>query len=70
MKFNESNTVEAHLRDLLAGAAATRPAQLAPGPAHVGGRIAGLCSDYVAPGERDFFGSRLRSAVGGGRQLQ
>ena len=28
-RFNEANTVEAHLRDLLAGAASARPAQLA-----------------------------------------
>jgi hypothetical protein len=55
MKFNESKTTKGHLRELFAGA---------------GGRIAGLCSGYVAPGERVFFGFRLRLAVVSGRQLQ
>jgi type I restriction enzyme R subunit len=49
MSFNESNTVEAHLRDLLAGASTARPAQLAHGLARVGGKIAGLGWHYVAP---------------------
>ncbi|MBP2489131.1 hypothetical protein JOH50_004858 [Rhizobium leguminosarum] len=42
MTFIESNTVEAYLRDLLAGAASARPTQLAPGLARTGGAIAGL----------------------------
>lgn len=51
MKFNESNTVEAHLRDLLGGAASARPAQLSIGFARTGGRIAGLGWHYVAPAD-------------------
>ena len=51
MIFNESNTVEAHLRDLLAGAASARPAQLSIGLARTGGRIAGLGWHYVAPAD-------------------
>ena len=51
MKFTEANTVEAHLRDLLAGAASARPAQLALGLARAGGRIAGLGWHYVAPAD-------------------
>lgn len=51
MTFNESNTVEAHLRDLLAGAASARPAQPAIGLARTGGRIAGLGWHYVAPAD-------------------
>ena len=49
--FNESNTVEAHLRDLLAGAASARPAQLSIGLARTGGKIAGLGWHYVAPAD-------------------
>ena len=49
MTFNEANTVEAHLRDLLAGAASARPAQLSIGLARAGGKIAGLGWHYVAP---------------------
>lgn len=49
MPFNEVNTVEAHLRDLLAGAASARPAQLAPRLARASGKIAGLGWHYVAP---------------------
>lgn len=51
MTFNESNTVEAHLRDLLAGAASARPAQLSIGLARTSGRIAGLGWHYVAPAD-------------------
>lgn len=51
MRFNESNTVEAHLRDLLAGAASARPAQLSTGLACTGGKIAGLGWHYVAPAD-------------------
>lgn len=36
MTFTESNTVEAHLRDLFAGAASARPAQLCIGLARGG----------------------------------
>ncbi|MDK8871743.1 HsdR family type I site-specific deoxyribonuclease [Paracoccus sp. SSJ] len=46
--FTEANTVEAHLRDLLAGAASARPAQLSIGLARTGGKIAGLGWHYVA----------------------
>jgi type I restriction enzyme R subunit len=49
--FNESNTVEAHLRDLLAGATSVRPAQLSIGLARTGGKIAGLGWYYVAPAD-------------------
>jgi type I restriction enzyme R subunit len=49
MTFTESNTVEAHLRDLLAGAALVRPAQLSSGLARASGKIAGLGWHYIAP---------------------
>lgn len=49
MTFNEANTVEAHLRDLLAGAASARPAQLSTGLTRSDGKIAGLGWHYVAP---------------------
>ena len=51
MTFTESNTVEAHLRDLLAGAASARPAQLSIGLARAGSKIAGLGWHYVAPAD-------------------
>lgn len=51
MKFNEANTVEAHLRDLLAGTASARPTPFSPGLARVGGKIAGLGWHYFAPAD-------------------
>lgn len=51
MTFTEANTVEAHLRDLLAGAALARPAQLSIGLARAGGKIAGLGWHYLAPAD-------------------
>ncbi len=42
MTFTESNTVEAHLRDLLAGSASMRPTKFSPGLARTGGKIVGL----------------------------
>lgn len=51
MTFNESNTVEAHLRDLVAGVASARPAQFATGFARSGGKIAGLGWHYVTPAD-------------------
>lgn len=42
MTLNESNTVEAHLRDLFAGSASARRSKLSPGLARMGGNIAGL----------------------------
>lgn len=51
MSFTESNTVEAHLRDLLAGQASARLAQLSPGLARTGGKIAGLGWHYVGPAD-------------------
>lgn len=51
MSFTEANTVEAHLRDLLAGAASVRPALLSIGLARTGGKIAGLGWHYVAPAD-------------------
>lgn len=51
MNFTESNTVEAYLRDLLAGAASARPPQLSIGLARTGGRIAGLGWHYASPAE-------------------
>ncbi len=51
MSFTEANTVEAHLRDLLAGAGAgaAHPARLPPGLARADGKIVGLGWHYVAP---------------------
>ncbi|HEV2081800.1 MAG TPA: HsdR family type I site-specific deoxyribonuclease [Brevundimonas sp.] len=51
MTFTEANTVEAHLRDLLAGTASARPVQLSIGLARTGGKIAGLGWHYVAPAD-------------------
>lgn len=51
MKFNEANTVEAHFRDLLCGAAAVRPAPLSPGLARFGGKITGLGWHYIGPAD-------------------
>jgi len=51
MTFTEANTVEAHLRDLLAGAASARPAHISTGLARAGGKIAGLGWHYVAPAD-------------------
>jgi type I restriction enzyme R subunit len=49
MSFNESNTVEAHLRDLLAGTASVRPTQFTHGLARRDGKVAGLGWHYLAP---------------------
>ena len=49
MSFTESNTVEAHLRDLLAGATSVRPTKFSPGLARAGGKIVGLGWHYVGP---------------------
>ncbi len=57
MTFTEANTVEAHLRDLLAGAASAGPMQFATGLARTGGGIAG-------------FGLEYRSMTGRWRQFQ
>ena len=51
MTFTESNTVEAHLRDLLSGAASARPVKLSTGLARTGGKVAGLGWHYVAPAD-------------------
>ena len=51
MSFTEANTVEAQLRDLLAGVLSARPAQFSPGLARVGNNIAGLGWHYVAPAD-------------------
>ncbi|MBD9488750.1 hypothetical protein [Ensifer sp. ENS11] len=40
--FTESNTIEAHLHHLLAGAASARPAQFDPGLVRTAGRIVGF----------------------------
>ena len=47
--FNEGNTVEAHLRDILTGLPASRPRELSTGLARVDGKISGLGWHYVAP---------------------
>ncbi|MBY2998425.1 HsdR family type I site-specific deoxyribonuclease [Rhizobium leguminosarum] len=49
--FNEGNTVEAHLRDILAGLPAARPRDLSNGLARLGGRISGLGWHCVAPAD-------------------
>lgn len=49
--FNEANTVEAHLRDLLAGVTSSRPVHLSPGYARKAGKILGLGWYYVAPAD-------------------
>lgn len=51
MTFTEANTVEAHLRDLLAGAASARPVHPSIGLARPGGKIAGLGWHYVSPAD-------------------
>jgi len=49
MSFNEANTVEAFIRDLLAGE--VEPAQVSPGTARQGGRASGLGWHYIRPGD-------------------
>ena len=49
MAFNEANTVEAFVRDLLAGE--SRPARVSPGLARQGGRVSGLGWHYIRPGD-------------------
>lgn len=51
MTFTEANTVEAHFRDLLCGAAAVRPAPLSFGLARSGGKITGLGWNYIGPAD-------------------
>jgi len=70
MIFTESNTVEAHLRDLLAGPASARLAQLSIGLARTGSRIVGLGWHYVAHFERGFLGLRPKLIVSRGGHLQ
>jgi type I restriction enzyme R subunit len=50
-RFNEGNTVEAHLRDVLAGPSTLRPKEFSAGLARTGGKIAGLGWHYVAPAD-------------------
>ena len=49
MTFNEANTVEAFIRDLLAGEVG--PAQVSPGLARKGGRVSGLGWHHIRPGD-------------------
>ena len=49
MTFNEANTVEAFIRDLLAGDIG--PARVSPALARRGGRVSGLGWHYVRPGD-------------------
>ena len=49
MTFNEANTVEAFIRDLLARE--DGPAQVSPGVARQGGRVSGLGWHYIRPGD-------------------
>ena len=49
MAFNEANTVEAFIRDLLVGESG--PAQVSPGVARQGGRVSGLGWHYIRPGD-------------------
>ena len=49
MNFNEANTVEAFIRDLLAGE--TGPAEISPGVARQRGRVSGFGWHYVRPGD-------------------
>jgi type I restriction enzyme R subunit len=49
--FNEGNTVEAHLRDILAGPVTGRPMQFSPGLARAGGKIVGLGWHYIVPAD-------------------
>jgi type I restriction enzyme R subunit len=66
--FTESNTVEAHLRDLLTGGH-TRHTSAGPGLARVAGKLAGLGWTYLAPEylprapQEVFVESHLREAL-------
>jgi type I restriction enzyme R subunit len=64
MSFTESNTVEAHLRDLLAGSASARPAQLSTSLAHADSKIADRVWHYVAPTAPESIGLEYRLIVG------
>ncbi|WP_156348157.1 HsdR family type I site-specific deoxyribonuclease [Sphingomonas sp. Leaf34] len=48
-RFNEGNTVEAHLCDILVGRSSFRPKDLSAGLARSGGKVAGLGWHYVSP---------------------
>jgi type I restriction enzyme R subunit len=69
MTFNESNTAEAHLRDLLCGPASARATQLSPGFARLGGRVAGLGWHFIGPADLSrqpqevLVGSQLSDAL-------
>lgn len=69
MTFTEANTVEAHLRDLLAGAVSARPAELSAGLARTGGRIAGVGWHYVATRDLHLLGVRSSSVSSCGRHI-
>lgn len=49
--FNEGNTVEAHLRDILAGLPTTRPEEVSAGLARAGGRLSGLGWQFIGPAD-------------------
>lgn len=68
MSFNESDTVEAHLSDFL-GPASVRPAQLSPGLARIGGRIAGVDRCSIAPAHVYLLGVQFRSGAYFGKQI-
>ncbi|MDW9819711.1 hypothetical protein GOC60_32485 [Sinorhizobium meliloti] len=67
--LTDGGTVEAHLRDILAGVASVSSAKFSPGFARIGGRIAGLGWQFFAPGDRDFFGVQFGSVTGRRRQI-
>lgn len=69
MTFNEANSVEAHLRDVLAGAASARSAQLSPGLARIGGKIAGLGPRYVCTFQSRLSHGRSMPFLGLGRRM-
>lgn len=50
-RFNEGNTVEAHLCDILVGRLTLRPRDFSAGLARSGGKVAGLGWHYVSPAD-------------------
>lgn len=69
MSFNEFVTIEAHLRDRIAGAGSARPRQLSSSLSRNCDRIAGLGWRYVAGADCHYFSVRFRPTAGRGRKM-
>lgn len=70
MTFTDSNTVKAHLRNLVAGAASVRSVQLSHGLVRTDNRIADFGWKHVAPADPHISSARFGSASGRAGQMQ